>query len=81
LSELPSSLVEAVDRAVWREWLAAHHEGAAEAWLVYRKGGGALAYGHSAEAALCFGWVDGLVKRIDDRRYMRRFTPRKTGTK
>lgn len=49
-------------------------------WLVYHKRGTgkpSLEYEESVEEALCFGWIDSIIKRIDDRRYCRKFTPRK----
>ncbi len=76
--------LEFTDVAEWRNWLAANHGSSGEVWLVYRKGAaasGSIGYGESVEEALCFGWVDGLIRRIDDERYMRRFTPRRPGAK
>ncbi len=76
--------LEVSDREPWRAWLATHHASEAEVWLVYYKGAQAkdgIGYGESVEEALCFGWIDGLVRRIDDDRYMRRFTPRKPKSK
>jgi len=49
-------------------------------WLVYHRretGRPSLEYASSAEEALCFGWIDSIIKRIDDGRYCRKFTPRK----
>ncbi len=65
-------------RAEWREWLRAHHNSASEILLVYHKNGApSIGYEESVEEALCFGWVDSLIRRIDDHRYARKFTPRK----
>ena len=53
------------------------------AWLIYYKkhtGRPTLDYVESVEEALCFGWIDSLVKRIDDERFMRKFTPRRKGS-
>jgi len=64
----------------WRDWLASHHETEAEIWLVFWKRHTArptLDYGQTVEIALCFGWIDSLVKRLDENRYCRKFTPRK----
>ena len=72
------------DRAGWRRWLARNHAQAPEVWLVFRKthaGGPALAYDDSVEEALCFGWVDSLIRRLDESRYARKFTPRKPGSR
>jgi uncharacterized protein YdeI (YjbR/CyaY-like superfamily) len=72
---------EPEDLADWRVWLATHHDSESEVWLVYRKGAAArIHYGESVEEALCFGWIDGLVRRIDEVRYVRRFTPRRPGS-
>ena len=67
-------------RAEWREWLASNHDSVAEIWLLFDKkhtGQPAVAYEDSVEEALCFGWVDSLIRRIDDNRFARKFTPRK----
>jgi|SRR5262245_19738264 len=66
--------------AEWRDWLTAHHASEREIWLVfYRRDTGvaSIAYTDALDEALCFGWVDSLVKRLDDRRYARKFTPRR----
>lgn len=65
------------NRQQWREWLAGHHEYVTEIWLVYSKVKTLISYEESVEEALCFGWIDSLIKRIDDREYARKFTPRK----
>jgi uncharacterized protein YdeI (YjbR/CyaY-like superfamily) len=72
-----------VTRSDWRAWLEAHHERCTEIWLVLarkRTGLPTLTYDGAVEEALCFGWIDGLVKRIDEATYARRFTPRKAGS-
>jgi len=64
----------------WRKWLDEHHNSASEVWLIFHKlhtGVGSIAYLDALDEALCFGWVDSLVKRLDDARYARKFTPRK----
>jgi uncharacterized protein YdeI (YjbR/CyaY-like superfamily) len=64
----------------WRSWLAKHHKSASEIWLIFHKkhtGRTCISYDDSVDEALCFGWVDSLIKRIDDERYARKFTPRK----
>jgi uncharacterized protein YdeI (YjbR/CyaY-like superfamily) len=76
--------LEARDRAEWRRWLARNHAKASEVWLVFHKvrvGGPALSYDESVEEALCFGWIDSLIRRIDESRYARKFTPRKPGSR
>ena len=70
----------AADRAAWRQWLAAHHDAETEIWLLFYKahtGRPNIDLGHAVEEALCFGWIDSLVRRIDDDTYARKFTPRK----
>lgn len=67
----------------WRAWLKENHESARVAWLVFRKKGRGKVpfdYPMALDEALCFGWVDSLLKRIDDDEYMRKFTPRKPGS-
>ena len=64
----------------WRSWLRKNHKKENEIWLVFYKkhtGKPTLTYKESLEEALCFGWVDGLKKRLDDERYTYRFSPRK----
>jgi uncharacterized protein YdeI (YjbR/CyaY-like superfamily) len=72
--------IVAVDRDAWDAWLAANHETAAEIWLVYWKkstGKESIPYGEAVEVAVKYGWIDGLVRRIDDERYKQRWTPRR----
>ena len=64
----------------WRDWLSEHHALESEIWLVFHKrhtGVASLEYKDARDEALCFGWVDSLVKRLDDRRYAQKFTPRR----
>ena len=71
-------------RDEWRAWLAENHESTTEVWLVFYKQGtgvATLSYNDAVEEALCFGWVDGLKKTLDDRRYMHRLSPRKPRSK
>ena len=68
----------------WRKWLAAHHDSESEVWLVFHKrhtGVTSIAYLDALDEALCFGWVDSLVKRLDESRYARKFTPRKADSR
>jgi uncharacterized protein YdeI (YjbR/CyaY-like superfamily) len=76
--------VFASDRRSWRAWLTKHHATETEAWLVYYKkhtGKPSIGYLDSVREALCFGWIDGLKRRIDDETYAHRFTPRKPRSK
>jgi uncharacterized protein YdeI (YjbR/CyaY-like superfamily) len=67
------------DRTAWRQWLENNHDQVDEVWLVYFKKGSeqsGLGYEESVEEAVCFGWIDSLIKKIDEERYARKFTPR-----
>lgn len=71
-------------REKWRDWLQKHHATQSEVWLHYFKkhtGKPSVSYRDSVEEALCFGWIDGLKRRVDDERYAHRFTPRKKKSK
>ncbi len=68
------------DRDGWREWLRKNYETKKEVWLIYYKkhtGKPSIPYNDSVEEALCFGWIDSIIKKIDDEKYARKFTPRK----
>lgn len=68
----------------WRKWLDKHHASSPGIWLVFHKdhtGVQSIPYDDSVREALCFGWVDSLIKRLDDDRYARKFTPRKPSSK
>ncbi|MFC2054927.1 YdeI family protein [Chloroflexota bacterium] len=68
------------DRDEWRTWLEEHHQSESEVWLIYYKGHTgkkSIRYEEAVEEALCFGWIDSKVKRIDEEKYMQRYTPRK----
>ena len=68
----------------WRSWLAKHHASESEVWLVFFKhhtGRASIAYMDALDEALCFGWIDSLIKRLDDDRYARKFTPRKADSR
>jgi uncharacterized protein YdeI (YjbR/CyaY-like superfamily) len=72
--------VYAPDRAAWRRWLARHHATSPGIWLVFDKKASRpdrLAYADAVEEALCFGWVDSLVRTLDAARYVQLMTPRK----
>ncbi len=69
--------------ADFRTWLEENHEGESELWVGYYKvatGKPSLTWPESVDQALCFGWIDGIRKRIDDESYKIRFTPRKPGS-
>lgn len=66
------------DRKEWRSWLQ-NNQGSDVIWMIYYKKHTkkkSIPYDDAVEEAICFGWIDGQVKRIDDERYMQRYTPR-----
>jgi uncharacterized protein YdeI (YjbR/CyaY-like superfamily) len=70
-------------RAEFRAWLEQHHASADGLLVGYYKAGSgkpSLTWSESVEEALCFGWIDGVRKGLDDERYQVRFTPRKPGS-
>jgi uncharacterized protein YdeI (YjbR/CyaY-like superfamily) len=70
-------------RVEWRRWLAKHHQERSEIWLLYHKktsGKTGINYEESVEEALCYGWIDGQIKSIDETTYAGRFTPRRPGS-
>lgn len=76
----PSSILTLPDGAAWESWLAANHASAAEAWLrIGRKGGGLPLIGISdaLDGALCWGWIDGQRRGLDDVSFLQRYCPRR----
>lgn len=66
--------------SAWRRWLEHNHDACEGVWLIYYKkhtGVATVTYAEAVEEALCFGWIDSLTNRIDEDRYMQKFTPRK----
>lgn len=73
-----AALVDWVDRAAWRAWLATNHATSGGIWLVmHRREARAGIYESAVEEALCFGWVDSTAGRVDDERGKLYFAPRK----
>src|SRR5512138_3759615 len=69
-----------VDRKDWRAWLRRHYKTEKEIWLVYYKketGKPRILYNDAVEEALCFGWIDSIIKSLDKERTVQRFSPRK----
>lgn len=67
-------------RKAWRAWLQKNHEKSSGIWLIYYKketGKPRVAYADAVEEALCFGWIDSTQRKLDDERFIQRFTPRK----
>ena len=70
--------------AAWRRWLARNHDKEKEIWVAFAKKGSGkktLTYEEALDEALCFGWIDTLVKRLDDDYYQQRFVPRKPASR
>jgi uncharacterized protein YdeI (YjbR/CyaY-like superfamily) len=73
-----------VERAEWRDWLRANGGREKEIWLVFFKrhtGRKRLEYQDAVEEAICFGWIDSIVRRLDEERYAQKFTPRNQGSR
>ena len=71
-------------RKAWRDWLAKHHAKRKDIWLVfYNKASGKprIPYNDAVEEALCFGWIDSTVKKLNKDSFAQRFTPRKSGSR
>jgi uncharacterized protein YdeI (YjbR/CyaY-like superfamily) len=71
-------------RRRWRAWLAKHHKSSPGIWFVFHKahtGVKSIPHEDAVREALCFGWIDSLVRRLDDDRYAVKITPRKPTSK
>ena len=76
--------ITARDQAEWAAWLDANHETEPEVWLVYWKkasGKESINWAGAVEVALKYGWIDGVIRTIDDHRYAQRWTPRRPKSK
>ena len=75
-------LLTLADAEAWRAWLLAEHEQSTGTWLCLAKKGTtqptSLTYDEALDEALCHGWIDGQVRRLDERTYRQRFTPRRS---
>lgn len=79
----PTNVTYCRSPADFRKWLKTHHATAAELWVGFNKkasGEPSITWPESVDEALSVGWIDGIRKRVDDRRYTNRFTPRKRGS-
>ena len=75
-----SQTLHVTTRKDWRDWLKKHYKTEKEIWLVYNKkatGKPRIEYNDAVEEALCFGWIDSTVKKLDEERTAQRFSPRK----
>jgi uncharacterized protein YdeI (YjbR/CyaY-like superfamily) len=80
----PLNLLYVSNRKDWRRWLKDNHLTEKEIWLVYYKkhtGKDRVPYNDAVEEALCFGWIDSIIRRLDDERFAQKFTPRKDTSK
>ena len=79
-----SKTLNVARREQWRSWLEKHYSSEKERiWLVFYKRKTRkprISYNDALEEALCFGWIDSQVKRLDDERYAQRFSPRRSKT-
>jgi uncharacterized protein YdeI (YjbR/CyaY-like superfamily) len=78
--EITGKKYYAKDRKAWRNWLQNYHAKEAGVWLIYYKkdsGKTRVSYDDAVEEALCFGWIDSIMKPVDEEKYMQKFTPRK----
>jgi uncharacterized protein YdeI (YjbR/CyaY-like superfamily) len=76
--------LEVRSRRQWRAWLAKHHTSSPGIWLVFHKahtGVKSIDRVDAVREALCFGWIDSLIKRLDDDRYALKVTPRQPTSK
>jgi uncharacterized protein YdeI (YjbR/CyaY-like superfamily) len=76
--------ITARDPVEWAAWLDDHHETETEVWLVYWKkasGKESIAWAEAVEVALKYGWIDGVIRTIDEHRYAQRWTPRRPRSK
>jgi uncharacterized protein YdeI (YjbR/CyaY-like superfamily) len=81
---IPEKTLYVADRRAWRAWLAENYDKEKEVWLIFPKkasGKPRIPYNDAVEEALCFGWIDSRVKRIDEYSYAQRFSPRKPNSK
>ena len=68
------------DRRAWRQYLQEHYKTDTEVWFVFpskASGEASLSYNDVVEEALCFGWIDSVIKRQDENHRIQRFTPRR----
>ena len=74
-----TSTIKVSSRAEWRSWLTANHETETEIWIVSDQSSGRpnILYLDSVEEAICFGWIDGIEKRVSATEKAQRFTPRR----
>lgn len=75
----PARVREFPDFQAFHDWLAKHHDREPEIWIRMHKKGSSLAsidWGQAVDAGLCWGWIDGVRKSLDERSFLQRLTPR-----
>lgn len=75
----PARVREFTDFQAFHDWLAQHHDREPEVWIrMHKKGSGLVSidWGQAVDAALCWGWIDGVRKSLDERSFLQRLTPR-----
>ncbi len=83
MSDSPYKKLQVDSLEGWKEWLKKNHDKEEVIWLVFKKksaGEVPFDYQMALDEALCWGWVDSLLKSIDEHHYMRKFTPRKSSS-
>jgi uncharacterized protein YdeI (YjbR/CyaY-like superfamily) len=78
-----TKLLYVTNRREWRDWLKSHYKSEKEVWLVYYKkhtGKPRILYNDAVEEALCFGWIDSIVRTIDEDSFAQRFSVRNPTT-
>jgi uncharacterized protein YdeI (YjbR/CyaY-like superfamily) len=78
------AIVAFPSKSAWESWLKKAHETSEGVWLKFaRRGSGvdSVTHAEALEVALCYGWIDGQAKKVDDTHWLQRFTPRTTRSK
>ena len=80
---MDDNIMQFTNRTEFRAWLEENCQTASGIWLLFGKAGGpeTLTAGEALEEALCFGWIDGVMKKMDDTSYKKYFAPRRAGSK
>jgi uncharacterized protein YdeI (YjbR/CyaY-like superfamily) len=76
---LDYKIISIATRAEWRRWLKENHLTSPGVWFTFYKkhtGKNTISYDDAVEEALCYGWIDSIIKKLDDEKYVQKFTPR-----
>ncbi len=79
-----TGMIHFKNREEFRKWLSENQEESSGIWLIFYKketGEENIDYDSAVEEAICFGWIDGMIKKFDEFKYLRKFTPRRPGSK